>query len=290
MVHVNDCRLSKEFNKMKILFFILFVLSLVANAYDGKMDPGVSNEMPKELEGVGIDQKLGAQLDLSLKFKDENNKEVTLGSFYSEHKPVVISLVYYSCPGLCNFHLNGLTEALKQVDWSPKDKFEILAISFDPKENAELALNKKKNYMKIYDRPHAEEGWHFLTTDQETLTKLTSAVGFKYKWNDQEKEWSHASAAIITTPQGVISRYLGGIQFDPKDVKLALNEASGGKIGTLIDKVILFCFHYDPQANKYALYAFNLVRLGGALIVLVMFLWLLPFWIRTKKTEGTVRS
>lgn len=290
MVQINDYGLNKEFNKMKILFFILFVLSLVANAYDGKMDPGVSNQMPKELDGVGIDQKLGAQLDLSLKFKDENNKDVTLGSFYSEHKPVVISLVYYSCPGLCNFHLNGLTEALKQVDWSPKDKFEILAISFDPKENAELALNKKKNYMKIYERPQAEEGWHFLTTDQETLSKLTSSVGFKYKWNEQEKEWSHASAAIITTPQGIISRYLGGIQFDPKDVKLALNEASGGKIGTLIDKVILFCFHYDPQANKYALYAFNLVRLGGALIVLVMFLWLLPFWIRTKKTEGTVRS
>lgn len=290
MVQINDYGLNREFNKMKILFFILFVLSLVANAYDGKMDPGVSNQMPKELDGVGIDQKLGTQLDLSLKFKDENNKDVTLGSFYSEHKPVVISLVYYSCPGLCNFHLNGLTEALKQVDWSPKEKFEILAISFDPKENAELALNKKKNYMKIYDRPQAEEGWHFLTTDQETLSKLTSSVGFKYKWNEQEKEWSHASAAIITTPQGIISRYLGGIQFDPKDVKLALNEASGGKIGTLIDKVILFCFHYDPQANKYALYAFNLVRLGGALIVLVMFLWLLPFWIRTKKTEGTVRS
>lgn len=290
MIQAYDCRLNKECNKMKILFFILFVLSLVANAYDGKMDPGVSSQMPKELEGVGIDQKLGAQLDLSLKFKNENNQDVTLGSFYSEHKPVIISLVYFSCPGLCNFHLNGLTEALKQVDWSPKDKFEILAISFDPKENAELATNKKKNYMKIYDRPHAEEGWHFLTADQETLTKLTSSVGFKYKWNEQEKEWSHASAAIITTPQGIISRYLGGIQFEPKDVKLALNEASGGKIGTLIDKVILFCFHYDPQANKYALYAFNLVRLGGAIIVLVMFLWLLPFWIRTKKTEGTVRS
>lgn len=290
MIQANDCRISREINKMKVLFFILFVLSIVANAYDGKAATGISNETPKELEGVGIDQLLGAPLDLSLKFKDENNKEVTLGSFYSDHKPVLISLVYYACPGLCNFHLNGLTEALKQVDWSPKDKFEILAISFDPKENAELAINKKANYMKIYDRPQAEEGWHFLTADQETITKITSSVGFRYKWNEKENEWSHASAAIITTPQGVISRYLGGIQFDPKDIKLALNEASGGKIGTLIDKVILFCFHYDPQANKYALYAFNLVRLGGAIIVLVMFLWLLPFWIRTKKTEGTVRS
>lgn len=290
MAATSDYKKSKIDSRMTVLFFILFMLSVFANAYDGKTLPDQANQTPKELEGVGIDQKLGSSLDLGLKFKNENNEEVTLGSFYSGHKPVIISLVYYSCPGLCNFHLNGLTEGLKGVDWNPGDKFEILAISFDPKENAELAKNKKKNYMEIYNRSQAENGWHFLTADQETITKLTSSVGFKYKWNEKENEWSHASAAIITTPQGVISRYLGGIQFDPKDIKLALNEASNGKIGSLIDKVILFCFHYDPQANKYALYAYNLVRLGGAVIVLLMVIWLLPFWIRIKKNEGTVRS
>jgi cellulose synthase/poly-beta-1,6-N-acetylglucosamine synthase-like glycosyltransferase len=149
MIQAYDCRLNKECNKMKILFFILFVLSLVANAYDGKMDPGVSSQMPKELEGVGIDQKLGAQLDLSLKFKNENNQDVTLGSFYSEHKPVIISLVYFSCPGLCNFHLNGLTEALKQVDWSPKDKFEILAVDDGSKDSTWQILQKFKNNNQI---------------------------------------------------------------------------------------------------------------------------------------------
>lgn len=290
MIRTQDFKSSNEGSRIAILFLILLLMSLVANAYDGKQLPDQADQKPAELEGVGIDQKLGAKLNLSLKFKNEENKEVVLGDYFNRGKPVIISLVYYACPGLCNFHLNGLTETLKDVDWNPGDKFEILAISFDPKENSELAKNKKKNYMEIYKRPEAEKGWHFLTADQDTINNITATVGFKYKWNEKENEWSHASAAIVATPGGVISRYLGGIQFDPKDIKLALNEAAGGKIGSLIDKVILFCFHYDPQANKYALYAYNLVRLGGGIIVLVMFFWLLPFWIKAKKNEGTVRS
>lgn len=290
MVVSGDFQKSKIDIKVTLLFLFLFLMTLIANAYDGKTLPKQAEQKPSELEGVGIDQKLGTQLNLSLKFKDENNNEVSLDTFYHHHKPVIISLVYYSCPGLCNFHLNGLTDGLKEIDWSAGDKFEVLAISFDPKEGSDLALKKKQNYMTIYNRPEAEKGWHFLTANQETITQLTSSVGFKYKWNEKENEWSHASAAIVTTPEGVISRYLGGIQFEPKDVKLALNEASGGKIGTLVDKFILFCFHYDPQANKYALYAYNMVRLGGAIIILIMLIWLLPFWIRIKKNEGTVRS
>lgn len=290
MVVSGEFQKSKIDIKVTLLFLFLFLMTLIANAYDGKPLPKHSEQKPSELEGVGIDQKLGTQLNLSLKFKDENNNEVSLGSFYHRQKPVIVSLVYYSCPGLCNFHLNGLTDGLKEIDWSAGDKFEVLAISFDPKEGPDLALKKKQNYMSIYNRPEAEKGWHFLTADQETISQLTSSVGFKYKWNEKENEWSHASAAIVTTPEGVVSRYLGGIQFEPKDVKLALNEASGGKIGTLVDKFILFCFHYDPQANKYALYAYNMVRLGGAIIILIMLIWLLPFWIRIKKNEGTVRS
>ncbi|MCB0369091.1 MAG: SCO family protein [Bdellovibrionales bacterium] len=273
--------------RVAILFLVLFLMSLLANAYDGKSLTPPSSQVPSELEGVGIDQKLGASIDKSLKFKDENGQEVTLGSFYGTHKPVIISLVYYTCPSLCNFHLNGLTEVLKSVDWNPGQQFEVVAISFDPKETPTDAKSKKESYMSMYNRPGTEAGWHFLTGTQEEIAKITSSVGFNYKWNDKDNQWAHASAAIITTPDGVISRYLGGIQFDPKDVRLALNEASGGKIGNLIDKVILYCFHYDPKANKYALYAFNLMRLGGAVIILVMIIWLLPFWIKTKKNEGT---
>jgi protein SCO1/2 len=163
----------------------------------------------------------------------------------------------------------------------------VVAISFDAKETPILSANKKKSYMDVYARPGTEDGWHFMTADQKTIDQLTSSVGFKFKWNEVEKEWAHASAAIVTTPKGVISRYLGGIMFDPKDVKLALNEATNGKIGNFVDNVLLYCFHYDPKENKYSLAAFNLVRMGGIAIIILLMLLLLPFWLKNKKREGT---
>ncbi|MBL7546203.1 MAG: SCO family protein [Bdellovibrionaceae bacterium] len=280
---------------MIFVFLFLFLFSFVTysregqptEGYTGKPAPEASNVRPKELEGVGIDQKLGAQLDMDLTFKNEQGQDVKLGQFFDGKHPVIISLVYYSCPGLCNFHLNGLTEGLKGLDWNPGEKFQVLAISFDAKETYDLGASKKKSYMKVYGRPGAEDGWHFLTADQKTITQITDSVGFKFKWNEEEKEWAHASAAIVTTPKGIISRYLGGIMFDPKDVKLALNEATNGKIGNFVDKMLLYCFHYDPKENKYSLAAFNLVRMGGVAIVVILMIWLLPFWLRNRKREGT---
>lgn len=274
-------------NQMVFVFLFLLLFTLASHSYDGKPGPETSDTRPKELEGVGIEEKLGAQLDMNLKFKDESGKEVTLGSFYDGKHPVIVSLVYYSCPGLCNFHLNGVTEGLKGLDWSPGEKFQILAISFDAKETPDLGAGKKKSYLELYGRPGTEKGWHFLTADQSTIDQLTSSVGFKFKWNEEAKEWAHASAAIVTTPKGIVSRYLGGIVFDPKDMKLALNEATEGKIGTFVDKVLLYCFHYDPQANKYSLAAFNLVRAGGVVIVILLMLLLLPFWLKNRKREGS---
>lgn len=253
------------------------------DAYDGKPAVGASTERPKELEGVGIEEKMGQYLDLNLPFKDENGQTVTLGSFYDGKNPVIISPVYYSCPGLCNFHLNGFTEALKEMDWNIGDKFTMLAISFDAKEGADLAKQKKDSYLKVYGRPGAEKGWHFLTADQATIDAFTKAVGFKFKWNEEAKEWSHGSAAIVTSPKGEITRYLPGIMFSAKDIKLALNEASEGKIGTFVDSLVLYCFKYDPHQSKYTLYAFNLVKLAGGLMVLLLALWLLPVWLRTRR-------
>lgn len=283
-----NCESQMVFVFMFLLLFTLASYSFEGSpseGYTGKPGAEVSTVRPKELSDVGIDEKLGAQLDMNLKFKNEKGEDVTLGSFYDGIHPVMISLVYYSCPGLCNFHLNGLTEGLKGLDWSPGEKFQILAISFDAKETPDLGAAKKKSYMTIYDRPGTEKGWHFLTADQETIDKLTSSVGFKYVWNEKQKEWAHASAAIVTTPKGILSRYLGGIMFDSKDVKLALNEAANGKIGNFVDKFLLYCFHYDPQANKYSLAAFNLVRMGGVAIIFILMLWLLPFWFRNRKPE-----
>ena len=280
-------------SKTRFLRKILTVgclISAVAMAYDGKPAPQVSDVKPAELKDVGIDEKLGTQVDLNLKFKNEKGELVPLSSFYNGHQPVILSLVYYSCPGLCNFHLNGLTDGLKGLDWNAGDKFQVVAISFDPKEDPALATSKKESYMDVYKRPGTENGWHFLTGDEETIRKLTNSVGFKYKWVESEKEWSHASAAIVTTNKGIISRYLPGIFFEAKDIKLALNEASSGKIGTFIDSLILYCFQYNPHQSKYTLYAFNVMKLGAAIMVLFLGLWLIPIWRRNLRRKEMVRG
>ncbi|WP_253696559.1 SCO family protein [Bdellovibrio bacteriovorus] len=266
----------------------VLVLFSTARAYDGKPAPKVASEAPKELEGVGIDEKLGGKIDLSLKVKDDNGQEVTLGSFFDGKHPVIISPVYFSCPGLCNFHLNGLTDALKLMDknWTVGKKYKILSMSFDSKETPDLAAKKKETYIKLYERPEAASGWHFVTADESAVQAITQSLGFKFKWDETAKEWAHASAAVIITPDGTISRYLPGIMFNPQDIKLALNEATEGKIGSIVDNLVLYCFKYDPHQSKYTLAAFNLMKVGGAVMVLVMVLWLLPFYIRSRRSKN----
>lgn len=242
-----------------------------------------TGEKPKQLEGVGIDEKLGRNLDLGLTFKDENGQTVALGSYYDGKTPVIVSPVYFSCPGLCNFHLNGLTEALKGVDWSAGEKYTVLAISFDPKEGPDVAKAKKDNYMKVYGRPGTENGWHFLTGDEATVKKFTESVGFKYRWDENEMQWSHASAAIVTSPEGKITRYLPGIMFDSKDVKFALIEGGQGKVGNFIEQLVLFCFHYNPQQSKYTVAVFNIMKIGGLITMLLLGMLVIPVWIRSRK-------
>jgi protein SCO1/2 len=222
-----------------------------------------------------------------MKFQDESGKEVTLGSYFDGKHPVIISPVYFACPGLCNFHLNGLTDALKLMDkqWTVGDRYKILSISFDSKETPELATHKKETYMKLYGREGAEKGWHFLTGNEAEVRALTGALGFKFKWDETQKEWAHASAAVVISPDGTVSRYLPGIMFNPQDIKLALNEATEGKIGTFVESLVLYCFKYDPHQSKYTLAAVNIMKLGGAVMVLVMVLWLLPLYIRSRRAK-----
>ncbi|CAE77942.1 SCO1/SenC family protein [Bdellovibrio bacteriovorus HD100] len=267
---------------------VLVLFSASAQAYDGKPAPMVANEQPKELEGVGIDEKLGTKIDLTLKVKDDNGQEVALGSFFDGKHPVIISPVYFSCPGLCNFHLNGLTDALKLMDkdWTIGKKFKLLSVSFDSKETPDLAANKKQTYMKLYDRAGSEKEWHFITADESTVQAMMQSLGFKFRWDEKAQEWAHASAAIVITPDGTISRYLPGIMFNPQDIKIALNEATDGKIGTFVDSLVLYCFKYDPHQSKYTLVAFNVMKMGGAVMVLVMVIWLLPVWIRARREQN----
>lgn len=250
----------------------------------------VAAEVPSELVGVGIDEKMGTQLDLSMRFKDETGADVTLGQFYDGKTPVIISPVYFSCPGLCNFHLNGLTEGLKGLDWSVGTKFKVIAVSFDAKETPDLAAQKKNTYMKLYERPGTESGWHFLTGSTENIKKLTESVGFKFRWNEEEKEWAHASAAIVTSPAGMITRYLPGIMFEPKDIRLAVVEAGEGKIGSFVDQLVLYCFQYNPHQSRYTVYVFNIMKLGGAMMILLLAIWLLPVWVRSRRASGTRSS
>lgn len=279
-----------KINKKKAVLAALavFLFSAGSMAYDGTPAPKVADEKAKELEGVGIDEKLGDKLDLSLKFRNDDGQEVPLSHFFDGKHPVIISPVYFSCPGLCNFHLNGLTDALKLMDknWSVGKKFSVLSVSFDSKETSDLAAKKKETYMKLYDREGTAKGWHFLSGSEESVKALTQALGFKFRWDETAKEWAHASAAIIVTPDGKISRYLPGIMFNPQDIKLGLNEATEGKIGTMVDSLILYCFMYDPAQSKYTLAAFNLMKMAGAFMVMVMLLWLLPIYIRSRKAKN----
>lgn len=255
----------------------------IKEAYTGQAPPKVSSEVPEELKGVTIEEKIGKSLDLSVLVTTEQGQTVPLSRFFKDHRPVILSPIYFSCPGLCNFHLNGLTETLKSVDWSPAKQFEIIAFSFDASETSDVAAKKKENYLKLYDRAGAESGWHFVTADEATVKKITETLGFRFRWNEQAGEWSHASAAIVISPEGKISRYLHGIQFDARDVKLALNEAANGRVGNIVDSVMLYCFKYDSHQSKYGLQVFNLMKVAGAITAVAMLLWLLPVMIRARR-------
>ncbi len=280
---------------MKISFFAsTLVLSVLVLVQGGVTHADQGNtpwrptakpagEVPAALEDVGITEHLGETIDLTLPFKNEAGESVQLGKYFSGKKPVLLSLVYYGCPGLCNFHLNGVTETLKGLDWSLGKEFDMVVISIDPSEGPEMAKGKKESHVTELGRPHAAEGWHFLTGTQESITKIASQVGFKYHWDKLSKQWAHTSAMYVISPQGKLSRYLYGIQFEPKTVRLSLVEASEGKTGTVMDHLILYCFQYDPNKKTYAFYAYNIVRAGGGALGLLIIALLVPTWLRERR-------
>ena len=273
------------------LLFISPILALADHQGTLSLDrpaPLMGSEKPKDFENIGITEKLGDSIDLSIPVFDESGTQTTLGKYFEQGRPVSLSLVYYSCPGLCSLHLNGVFDALKKMNWTAGDQFEIVALSFEPKDTTELAKAKKANYLREYlsepGHAGAEKGVHFLTASQASITKITDEVGFKFKWNEESKDWSHASAAIIATPDGKISRYLHGIDFEPATYKLALSEAAGGKIGGIVDKMIWYCFRYDPHQSKYVLYAFRAVQMGAILITLILAFLILPTLLKGRKS------
>jgi len=224
---------------------------------------------PELLKQVGIDQKLNQTIPLHLMFRDENGNPVELAQFFGQ-KPLILTLVYYNCPMLCTQVLNGVESGLKELPTDIGKQFDVVTISIDPTESHVLAKVKQEMYVGMYGRPGAAQGWHFLTGDEPQIKQLADAVGFRYAYDPDTKQFAHASAIMLLTPEGKISRYFYGIQFPSRDLRLGLVEASEGKIGTPVDQVLLFCYHYDPATGKYGLLISRVIQAGGALTVLIL--------------------
>jgi protein SCO1/2 len=217
---------------------------------------------------TGIDQKLGDSVPLDLEFRDEGGATVRLGQFFGGKKPVLLSLVYYRCPGLCTMTLNGMASAFKPLKFTAGREFDVVTVSIDPKETPQLASEKKAQYLKRYGRAGAGAGWHFLTGSEESIRRLAGAVGFRYVYHPQTDQYTHAAGIMLLTPGGKIARYFYGLEYSSRDLRLAMVEASEEKIGTLADAVSLLCYQYDPMTGKYGVAIMTAIRMGGVLTVL----------------------
>jgi len=229
-----------------------------------------SGQVPGVLGTVAFEQHLNEPLPLELPFTDEAGKAVKLGDYFGR-KPVVLAFVYYECPMLCTQVLNGLESSLRVINESIGKEFDVVTVSFDPRETPVLAAAKKQAYLDRYKRPEAAQGWHFLTGSQASIDALTKAAGFSYVWDEQSQQFAHASGIIVATPEGRLSRYFFGIDYSPRDVKFALIESSAGKVGSLAEQLLLYCYHYDPAAGNYGFVAMRAVRIGGAVTLVALF-------------------
>ncbi len=222
---------------------------------------------PDLLKDVGIDQKLNQQVPLDLTFRDETGKTVQLSQYFGQ-KPVLLSLVYFNCPMLCTQVLNGMEASMKGLPMDAGNEFNAISVSIDPSDKPVLAAVKQQMYVGMYGRPNGAQGWHFLTGDEDQIKKLADAVGFRYAYDPDSKQFAHASAIMVLTQDGKLSKYFYGIQYSPRDLRLGLVEASARKIGTPVDSMLLFCYHYDPHTGKYGLLISRLIQIGGLLTVL----------------------
>jgi protein SCO1 len=230
---------------------------------------GTSTPPPSILKEVGIEQRLNGQLPLDLKFRDEIGREVKLGDYFG-NKPVVLSMVYYECPMLCGEVLNGEASVFSALKFNIGKEYEVVTVSFDPRETPDLARSKKRNFVERYGRPGGDEGWHFLTGSQQSVDALTKAVGFNYAWDRQTQQFAHAAAIMVVTPDGRIAQYFYGVEYSPKDLRFGLVQASANKIGNVVDQVLLYCYHYDPRTGKYGAIVSRALSIGGVFTVLVL--------------------
>jgi protein SCO1/2 len=268
----------KKYNSILAIVLTAVLLSISASAQinSGMMSPP-ANTRPPRLENVGIEQHLDAQVPSDLSFRDETGKAVRLGDYFGR-KPLILNLVYYNCTMLCGEALAGLASAMRLVKFDVGNQFDVVTVSFDPRETPEMAAAKKLDYVKRYGRANAAAGWHFLTGSAESINALTKTVGFQYQYDEKSQQYAHATAIMVLTPRGRISRYFYGVDFPPKDLRMGLVEASEGKIGNPVDAVLLYCYHYDPATGKYGAMVGNILRLAAAATILLMGGLLLILW------------
>jgi len=255
-----------------ILAAVPFLLAAVS-AFGQAMSKGImsppANVRPPYLENVGIDQHLDAQVPPDLVFTDDTGRPVHLADYFGK-KPLILNLVYYRCTMLCGEALAGLSSAMKLVKFDVGNQFDVVTVSFNPQETTAEAAAKKKEMLERYGRPNAASGWHFLTGTPDSINALTKAVGFQYQYDATRNQYAHATAIMVLTPQGRISRYFYGVDFPPKDLRMGLVEASHEKIGNPIDQILLYCYHYDPATGKYGAVVSNMLKVGGALTILLV--------------------
>ncbi len=257
-----------------VYFCLVFTISVQAQL----------NETPEAVDGLGVTEHLNEKLPLDTRFTDDRGALIRLGDYFDGDKPVILSLNYSNCPMLCQQQLNGLVRTLGEMDASVGEDFHVVSISIDPRESHQKASKTRMRYYQEYDRPGTADGWHFLVGDATSIMAVAKSTGFQYRYVPERKEYAHTAVLMICTPDGRISRYIYGVQFDEPTLRLSLVEASEGKIGSTVDQIILTCFMYDETAGRYGPQAFRLMQLGAFTTVTCLAIGLIPFWVLRRRT------
>jgi protein SCO1/2 len=245
---------------------------------------GTPNTTPPELQGVDIVEHLGGPLPRDAAFRDTEGKAVTLGDYFDGHRPTLLVFAYHTCPMLCSLVLDATVKSLDRVPWTVGDQFDLVSISIDPRDTPETATKKRGSLIEGYPRGRGQtKGWHFLVGNEENIRKVTSAVGFQYRYDARQKQYAHPAAIYLLTPHGNVARYLYGITYDPADLRLGLLEATEGRSISTRERLLLYCYHYDPQGKHYSLVAMNVMRLGGAVTMVALGSFLAVMWVRERR-------
>lgn len=261
-----------------ILKLLLFSLFFTFNSAQAQLNQG----RPAILEEIGVDEKLGNTIPMDLVFTNSYGEDVRLGDLFESGKPVLLNPLYYECPVLCGLVLDAVFNVVSDLVWSPGSEYTIISFSIDPRETPEMAAESKARYLGDLNRPGAEQGWHFLTGSEEMIMELADAVGFRYKFDERTGEYLHLASIMMLSPEGVVTRYLYGAAFREFDLRNALFEAADGTIGNTLDRILFYCFTYDPNSQSYVPVAMNIMKIGGLATVIFLGIFLSVFWRREK--------